>query len=149
VFSTSKPLGTRLRREGIVTQSSRTTIINSLVPLLFVDDIRRSVAFYRDLLGFELSGTWEPDGELSWCRLRRGGSAIMLQQACDEDGPAKGRGRGVGFFFHCDDADAMHDELSSRGLKLDPPCIAFYGMNQVFVTDPDGYELCFQNETSR
>ena len=71
----------------------------------------------------------------------------MLQQASEEDGPAEGRGRGVGFFFNCDDAGAVHTEFCSRGLQLNAPEVAFYGMKQVFVKDPDGYELFFQSPT--
>ena len=69
----------------------------------------------------------------------------MLQEACDEDGSSAGRGRGVTFYFHCEDADREHARLAQLGLKLAPPEIAFYGMNQLHLTDPDGYELCFQN----
>jgi uncharacterized glyoxalase superfamily protein PhnB len=124
-----------------------TAAVRELVPLLFVEDITRSVAFYRDRLGFEMTGAWEPEGRLAWCRLQRGGSWLMLQQACDEDGPAEVRRRGVGFYFTCDDADALFAEFTARGLTLAPPTVAFYGMKQLFLKDPDGYELCFQNPT--
>lgn len=129
--------------------SQPSATIRELVPLLFVDDIDRSAAFYRDKLGFETSLKWEPDGKLGWCRLERDGSAVMLQQACEEDGPSEGRGRGVGFFFNCNDAETIHAEFAARGLEVDPPKTAFYGMNQLFVTDPDGYELCFQSAVER
>jgi len=33
----------------------------------------------------------------------------------------------------------------SRGLKLDPPRTAYYGMNQLFVPEPNGYALCFES----
>ncbi|MBI3465478.1 MAG: bleomycin resistance family protein, partial [Planctomycetes bacterium] len=36
-------------------------------------------------------------------------------------------------------------EFVARGLEVDPPKAAFYGMNQIFLRDPDGYELCFQS----
>jgi uncharacterized glyoxalase superfamily protein PhnB len=122
------------------------TTLHEIVPLLFVEDIGRSAGFYRDQLGFEMTQDWSPDGKLAWCRLERGSAALMLQQACpEEDGPAEGRGRGVGFFFLCDDAGAMHTEFAASGVSLAPPQVAFYGMNQLFVKDPDGYELCFQN----
>jgi uncharacterized glyoxalase superfamily protein PhnB len=127
--------------------NQRTATIRELVPLLFVDDIVRSAGFYCDQMGFKITGTWEPDGKLSWCRLQRDGSAVMLQQACEEDGPAESRGRGIGFFFICDDAEAVFNEFSQRGLQLSPPEDAFYGMKQVFVKDPDGYELCFESAT--
>ncbi len=121
-------------------------IIHELVPLLFVEDIARSTAFYQERLGFAMTQQWEPGGKLAWCRLARDGAAVMLQQAIpEEDGPADGRGRGVTFYFQCDDADAMHADLTRRGLTAAPPQAAYYGMNQVFVKDPDGYELCFQS----
>jgi uncharacterized glyoxalase superfamily protein PhnB len=123
----------------------RSVAIDEVVPLLFVEDIHRSVDFYCGQLGFELVSKWEPNGKLGWCRIERGDSALMLQQACDEDGPATGRGRGVGFFFLCDDANALYDEFRAAGLAVEPPKVAFYGMNQFFVRDPDGYGLCFQN----
>ena len=123
-----------------------TTVISELVPLLYVDDVDLSVAFYRDKLGFLLATAWKPDGKLTWCRMERDGAAVMLQQDCQEDGPVDGRGRGVGFFFNCDDAEALHRELRANGLSIAPPELAFYGMNQVFVKDPDGYELCFQSD---
>jgi len=125
--------------------TQKTGTIRELVPLLFVQDIERSMAFYRDSLGFAVAGKWEPEGRLAWCRLQRGGSAVMLQQADEEDGPAAGRGRGIGFFFICDDVADIHAEFSGRGLQLASPEVAFYGMQQVFVTDPDGYELCFES----
>jgi uncharacterized glyoxalase superfamily protein PhnB len=126
----------------------RATTVRELVPLLYVQDINSSMGFYRDHLGFEVAVKWEPDGKLAWCRLQRDDSALMLQQADDEDEP-QGRGRGISFYFVCDDAGAIHTEFSQRGLCLDPPKFAFYGMNQVFVKDPDGYELCFESPTDR
>ena len=122
-----------------------TTTVRELVPLLMASAIERSVQFYQERLGFELTQKWEPEGKLGWCRLVRDGAAIMLQQACDEDGPAAGRGRGVCFYFNCDDVQALFAEFTERGLALQPPTAAFYGMNQIFVNDPDGYELCFQS----
>jgi len=130
-----------------MSSSQPSATIRELVPLLFVQDVEQSAAFYRGKLGFEMTLKWESDGQLSWCRLARDGSAVMLQQACDEDGPPEGRGRGVGFFFNCTNADQIHAEFAARGLKLEPPKTAFYGMHQLFVTDPDGYELCFQSAT--
>jgi uncharacterized glyoxalase superfamily protein PhnB len=141
-----------MRIDGILvtdllkTYRARQTV-REVASLLFVRDIIASVAFYRDKLGFTQTAAWEPDGKLAWCRMQRGAAAIMLQQDCpDEDGPAEGRGRGVVFYFNCDDADKMHADFIARGLKLSAPATAFYGMRQVSLNDPDGYSLCFQSE---
>jgi uncharacterized glyoxalase superfamily protein PhnB len=125
--------------------AERTGAIQELWPLLFVQDIERSIAFYRDQLGFTVVGEAKSDGRVFWCRLKHGGASIMLQQAEGEDGPAEGRGRGVGFFFVCDDADSLFAELSDRGLILDSPTVAYYGMKQLFVPEPDGYSICFES----
>ena len=128
--------------------AERTAMIRQLWPLLYVQDIDRSVDFYRDQLAFRLvNQATDAQGKTFWCRLERGGASIMLQQADEaEDGPPSTRGRGVIFYFLCDDADAMYAELSSRGLKLDPPTVAYYGMKQLTVPEPDGYEICFESE---
>ena len=117
-------------------------IVRELVPLLLVRDVARAVAFYTGRLGFRMTRSWEPDGCLRWCRVVRDGAAVMLEQG---DADAAPRGRGVTFYFVCDDADAMHAELAARGLRPPSPGVAFYGMKQVHVTDPDGYELCFES----
>ena len=72
---------------------------------------------------------------------------VMLQQSGEEDGPPEGRGRGVSFYFVCDDADMMYAELSDRGLQLEPPSAEYYGMKQLFVPEPDGYSICFESPT--
>jgi uncharacterized glyoxalase superfamily protein PhnB len=125
--------------------SEKTAVVRELVPLLFVDDMRLSADFYMEKLGFVMEQKWEPQGKLAWCKLRRDGSAIMLQQANEEDGPAGERGRGIGFYFNCDDVDAMYAEVVARGLAVKPPEVAHYGEKQMSVRDPDGYSLCFQS----
>jgi hypothetical protein len=40
--------------------------------------------------------------------------------------------------------DEVVGYLVSQGVRTQPPQTAPYGMKQLFATDPDGYELCFQ-----
>lgn len=124
--------------------------LQHLWPLLTVEDIQRSIAFYRDRLGFEVVAEASTAGTTYWCRLARQGGSLMLQQAEPaEDGPAEGRGRGISLYLVCDDADAMYAELVDRGLSLDPPQEAYYGMRQLFVPEPDGYAICFESELGK
>ena len=127
--------------------AERVATVRQLWPLLAVDDIDRSINFYQGKLGFSIVGRAEADGRLFWCRLERGGASIMLQQADEEDGPAGDRGRGVAFFFVCDDAEQLHAEFSSRGVQLAGVTVAEYGMKQLFVPEPDGYSICFESPT--
>ena len=128
------------------TEAAAAAGVRELVPLLFVSDMARSVAFYCQGLGFDLVKKWEPGGKLTWCRVQRAGAALMLQQDCpDEDGPVAGRGRGVVFYFICDDVDALHAEFTSRGVSVAPPTNAHYDMRQIRVPDPDGYDVWFES----
>jgi len=122
--------------------------LEQTVPLLLVRDLPRSCDFYCRGLGFEIDRRWEPNGELRWCWLQRNTAALMLQQACPNDGLHAHTQNGVSLYFICRDATAIYHELLSREIEATPPRRAFYGMNQVFVTDPDGYVLCFENLAS-
>jgi len=134
---------------GSMNTAQHSSVVHELVPLLFVDDIQSCVAFYIEKLAFTMQAKWEPDGKLTWCKLRRDGSAIMLQKACEEDGPAGARGRGIIFYFNCHDVDAMYAELVARDLIVNLPKVAFYGEKQLSLRDPDGYSLCFQSPATR
>ena len=119
-------------------------------PLFQVFDMRRSVAWYRDMLGFEVVQSHEPDGHLYWAMLRLGDATLTLNaQYEDEDRPAQeppsspGH-RDVTLYFDCPDVDAAHKHLGAKGVKSSGPKVTYYKMKQLAVTDPDGYELCFQ-----
>ena len=115
-------------------------------PLLYVEDMERARAFYCDQLGFTLKGRWDPDGVFSWCTLALQGAEIMLQRAEPEDLSALRKGRSdVALFFLCKDVDALFETLRGRGVDVDPPSNAFYGMRQLLLKDPDGRRICFEH----
>ena len=111
--------------------------LRQLVPLLDVEDIGRSVAFYVDGLGFELKNQWRPGGELRWCQVERGGTALMLQQhpAGKHEGS---KGAGISLCIFCDDAVALYRRFRAAGIDAREPFVG----NALWVTgvvDPDGY----------
>ncbi len=120
--------------------------VHAPLPLLFTVDIERSRAFYCDQLGFTLTNRYDPDGALSWCMLAMEGARIMLEQT-DADrlaGLADNRSD-VALYFLCEDVDALHERFTANGVDLAPPFVAFYGMKQLEVRDPDGRCLCFEH----
>ncbi|GIL39629.1 VOC family protein [Roseiterribacter gracilis] len=127
--------------------------VRGVAPLLQVFDMPRAIAFYRDRLGFELVNASAPGDECNWCMLRLGGAWLMLNTAYDPDDerpaspdPARQAAhRDTGLFFECPDVDAAFAHLRAQGIDVAPPKIAPYGMKQLYVVDPDGFELCFQH----
>jgi len=119
--------------------------------LLQVFDMPTSVRFYCDVLGLEVKNQSQPGDNFNWGWLKGKGAELMLNTAYEEDSrPAKPDPARVAahadtcLYFGCEDLDGAYQHLRAHGLKVNPPKVAPYGMKQLYVTDPDGYGLCFQ-----
>ncbi len=129
--------------------------IQGVAPLVQVFDMPKSIRFYRDVLGFTVTGiskakSDDPD-DVDWVMLQLCDATVMLNTAYDPDdvpeAPEPGRWSGHGdtcLYFGCPDVDATYQHLVAKGLDLKPPKVAWYGMKQLYLTDPDGFGLCFQ-----
>ncbi len=117
-------------------------------PALTVGNLQRSIAFYRDVLGFTEGEAWERDGQLRGVELKAGAVILMLNQ----DDFAKGRDRvkGVGHRVWCStvqDVDALATAVKARGGQLDhEPHDTPWGSREFAITDPDGFKLSFVQE---
>ena len=40
--------------------------------------------------------------------------------------------------------DGAYQHLVAQGFEADPPKVAWYGMKQLYLKDPDGFGICFQ-----
>lgn len=125
--------------------------IRGMAPLLQVFDMAKAVRFYRDVLGFKLVNQSRPGDQFDWALLRFGGVELMLNTAYEQDqrppapDPARVASHGdTCLFFGCEDLDGAYRHLRAQGLTVNEPKVAPYGMRQLYVTDPDGYGLCFQ-----
>lgn len=61
-------------------ETSTEANVQQAVPFFHVSDIERSVRYYVDGLGFQMTKHWIDNGRLRWCWLQHGVAAIMLQQ---------------------------------------------------------------------
>jgi catechol 2,3-dioxygenase-like lactoylglutathione lyase family enzyme len=127
--------------------------LEGFAPLLQVFDMPTSVAFYRDVLGFEVvaTSTARAGDDFDWCLLRRAGIELMLNTAYDHDQrpgvPAAERVAAhddAGLFFGCRDLDGAYRYLREKGVEAEEPRVAPYGMRQVWLRDPDRYVICLQ-----
>ena len=97
--------------------------VREVVPFFAVKDMRKSLAFYVDGLGFKMEGKWEDEGAIRWCILRIGKAAVMLQEFRTEGHDSRqfseNKGEGVSLFFFCDDAVAYYKQIKfSRSGRL-------------------------------
>ena len=108
-----------------------------------VRDVGKSVAYYRDVLGFHVEFQYgEPT---SYAGLERGSALIHLQAAADT---RRQPGQAALYIF-VTEVDALHDELRSRGARVVvEPKTYDYGMRDFAVRDLDGNQLTFGMESS-
>jgi glyoxylase I family protein len=147
-----------MQRMGRIAASHRGSLnLRGLCPLLQVFDMPASLAFYRDVLGFDLvqadPAADQVEGDaFGWVWLRRDNAEVMLNSAYDPDvvrPPAPDPSRvaahaDTALFIGCPDVDAAYEHLQGHGLSVAAPVVAPYGMKQLYVKDPDGFTLCFQ-----
>ena len=138
------------KRAARATQASarrqpETLRLRTVTPSFTATDLQRSIAFYRDVLGFVIGEEWRENGQLAGCEIHAGAITFMLGQ----DDFAKGRDRqkGLGTRLWChtaQDLDRLAAEIKARGGMLDQePKDMPWGDRVFMITDPDGFKLTF------
>src|SRR4051812_26876825 len=109
--------------------------------LLFleVNNLEESVAFYSDVLGFEIESN-EAAAEPPIASLRSGTLRITLVQQIET---MLKRGRGVHFVLGVADVDEFHRRLTAAMISVPKPRDEGWGGRFVSVRDPDDYRLFF------
>jgi predicted enzyme related to lactoylglutathione lyase len=105
--------------------------------LVFVSDVGRSVAFYRDVLGWPL--TCRSPGRAEFAA---GGTTLALHYASRPSGAAAVQGEIAGrcqLGFWVEDVEAFHRGMVARGTPcIQPPRDAASGAKVAIYADPDG-----------
>jgi lactoylglutathione lyase len=104
---------------------------------LFVSDMERSVAFYRDVLGWPLKCQSPERTELATER-----TTLALHYASRPSGAAAVQGEMAGrcqLGLWVDDVEAFHQDRVARGtLCIQPPTADAFGTKLAVYADPDG-----------
>lgn len=125
-----------------------------LVPELLCSDFDRSLAFYRDVVGFRVAFD-RPEDRFAYLDL--GGAQIMLEQESDfwtTGARERPYGRGINLQIEVDDVDALAARVATAGVPLFRAMEeAWYragerenGNRQFLAQDPDGYLLRFYQD---
>ena len=124
-------------------QQPPTTRLRSIMPVLTVNDVEESLAWYRDVLGFYVAQEMKLDGKLMGASLKAGAAEILLTQ--DDFAKSGDRKKGVGFRLYCTTAmeiDELAEAIEARGGVLSQkPKSQSWGVRDFAVTDPDGFQI--------
>ncbi len=128
------------RRSGTGTQGLS---LRSASPSYTVNDVEKSLTWYRDVLGCSIGERWEHEGKLGGVEMKAGGVAFWLTQ--DDWKKGHERTKGEGFRLYCEtrqDVDRLAEGIKSRGGTLrDEPHDEPWGGRSFTVADPDGFKL--------
>jgi uncharacterized glyoxalase superfamily protein PhnB len=122
--------------------------LKKLTPNLIVADVSRSIAFYRDVLGFTLEQTVPDADPFVFAIVKSGGVEIFLNAPgpAHEEYPAF-KDRSIGgtltLFIEVGDICASYAELESRVQVVMPLETKWYGVTEFAFLDPDGYIITF------
>jgi lactoylglutathione lyase len=111
-------------------------------PILYCDDLPRTLGFYRDLLGFSESFQFPEEGEPEFVALELGDAQIALGQATDalHGKPLRPvSGHRFELCVYTDDVDAAVAELRDAGVPvLVEPVDQPWSERLAYIEDPDG-----------
>jgi uncharacterized glyoxalase superfamily protein PhnB len=125
---------------------------SDVTPNLIVSDIDRSLAFYRDALGFSVFATVPEDGPLVFAWMQRDGVNVFLNtvgSVKDEHPELAARPLGGTATIYivveadspAEGIDALFDVVKTKARVIMPMKDQFYGMREFGIEDPDGYVI--------
>lgn len=116
--------------------------LTSLAPQFLVDDLARTIAYYRDCLGFTFDEPWEGFYAIG----RRDGLELHFKEAPKNPGERAHRRENL----HLDASagvegiEELHRQFVAAGARVFKPLAQTpWGTRDFWVEDPDGYILCF------
>ena len=124
---------------------------SSVTPNLIVADVERSMAFYRDILGFTVETTVPDASPYVFAILRSGPVEVYLNApgpAFEEYPVLNGRpiGATLTLFIRITGIQAAYESLKTRVNVVMPLEKKWYGPTEFACTDPDGYVITFAEQ---
>lgn len=144
---------TRTLRLEIVTRLSRANPRKNAQPLaraaldfnhamVYSRDVAKSLAFYRDRLGFHVIEQMDHEGHVVYARLRasKGTNTIALHRI-EQGGMVPGTD-GIRLYFEVKGLRKFCDRLQQSGVQFSQlPKLMPWGWEHAYLNDPDGHEV--------
>lgn len=123
--------------------------MQSMITMVVVSDMDRSVRFYRDTVGLKLRFQ-SPD----WSEFEVGGTTLALHGGGKPAPPPQGKEQFAGrasIGFNVENVDQTFEELKAKGARvvMPPREQAGEGIKLMVVLDPDGLGVSFSQSVPR
>lgn len=133
--------------------------LKKLTTNLMVEDVNRTIEFYRETLGFEFVMAVPKDSQevlmeipkdksLIYAMMKRGSIEMMFQakDSLSKDIPVFKDmviGGSLTFYFEVENINDLYSELKEKVTIVKELHTTFYGMQEFYVKDCNGYILGF------
>jgi uncharacterized glyoxalase superfamily protein PhnB/GNAT superfamily N-acetyltransferase len=115
-------------------------LFKHLVPILYSSDIRRSIAYYTEVLGFDNKWEWSSPPTFG------GVSKDHVEIFFCKDGQGN---PGTWMSIFIKDTDEYYETIKAKGAKIiTPPKTYEWGVREMLVEDPDGHRIRFGHSAS-
>lgn len=113
-----------------------------------VEDVNRTIEFYKDVLGFELLVTVPEAGQFNWAMLKCGNVEIMFQTraSLSEEIPTfkdKAIGGTLTLYIDVEDIKGLHASIKDKATIVQDMHTTFYGSQEFAIQDCNGFVLAF------
>jgi uncharacterized glyoxalase superfamily protein PhnB len=141
---TDKPPMRTARAERAQPESLRG---RSLMASLTVKDLEKSLAWYRDVVGFTVDQRYEREGKFMAVSLKAGDVRLLLNLDDGAKGQDRIKGLGISLQVTTEQSiDQLAKRITDRGTKLESlPTDMPWGARVFRVQDPDGFKLVFSS----
>ncbi|WP_239617985.1 VOC family protein [Cohnella mopanensis] len=124
--------------------------MQSITANLKVNNVKDTLVFYKDVLGFEVIVTVPEYDQpvLDWGMVKNGGAELMFQETASLEGeyPVLRNHSGVGclsLFIKVNDLEGLFDKIKDKVEVLKPIHKTFYDVNEFAILDNNGFVLTF------
>lgn len=131
-------------------------MLKKLTTNMMVEDVNRTVDFYNDILGFEfvmavpensqeVVTTRQKDQVLDFAMMKCGNVEMMFEDISGNNSLFKGMhiGGSLTFYIEVDNIKELYGTLKEKVEVVKELHITFYGMEEFYIKDCNGYILAF------
>ena len=114
---------------------------------LTVRDLKKSLAWYRDVVGFTVEREYGPEGNARAVALRAGTVELLIAQDDGARGIDRVKGEGLSLqFTTAQNIDELARQIKERGGALESEPADIFGARAFRLKDADGFRLVFSSE---
>lgn len=120
-----------------------------VAPMFLVDDVRKAMAWYKDMLGAKLQHNFPDEQPFEWISLLLGEVEIMLadkqsaQRWYSDKVRVSTSPANIIAYIYLEGIDSLYERVEGKVELVFRPADKFYGVREFAIRDPFGFVLIF------